>query len=240
MSANLVGSGQEGPLVRPPLLLHSDGEEKEPSAEWEPATDRAFGRALSNSRSRLTSFARWLVRDRDAAEDLVQETMLRAWASRKQFEPGSNLKAWTFRILRNLFVSQRRRARFVGEFDEGDAERKLAQGETQSGTAQLTELAGWMEQLPAAQQHALRMIAVESLSYEEAAGRAGVSVGTMKSRVYRAREALRAMANGRPQAVPVCLTVDEARGSRTRATSNSSEGDPRRAWLKRKPLVGPS
>jgi RNA polymerase sigma-70 factor (ECF subfamily) len=160
--------------------------------------------------------------------------MLRAWASRKQFEPGSNLKAWTFRILRNLFVSQRRRARFVGEFDEGDAERKLAQGETQSGAVQLTELALLLEQLPATQQHALRMIAIESLSYEEAAGRAGVSVGTMKNRVHRAREALKALVNGRPQAEQVGVTVDGAQASPTRAAPSNHEGDLRRAWAEAK------
>ena len=65
---------------------------------------RAFGRSLSGSR--------------DLADDLVQETLLKAWAARKRFQAGTNMRAWTFIILRNLFLSQMRRARFKGEWDE--------------------------------------------------------------------------------------------------------------------------
>ena len=65
---------------------------------------RAFGRSLSGSR--------------DLADDLVQETLLKAWAARKRFQAGTNMRAWTFIILRNLFLSQMRRARFKGEWDD--------------------------------------------------------------------------------------------------------------------------
>ena len=73
---------------------------------------RAFGRSLSGSR--------------DLADDLVQETLLKAWAARKRFQAGTNMRAWTFIILRNLFLSQMRRARFKGEWDDVTAAKILA------------------------------------------------------------------------------------------------------------------
>src|SRR4029078_3465526 len=73
---------------------------------------RAFGRSLSGSR--------------DLADDLVQETLLKAWAARKRFQAGTNMRAWTFIILRNLFLSQMRRARFKGEWDDITASKILA------------------------------------------------------------------------------------------------------------------
>ncbi len=166
------------------------------------ASDQAFANALSESRLQLTSFARRLSRDREAAEDLVQETLLRAWAARERFEPGTNFRAWTHKILQNLFLSQRRRARFVGDFDEADAERRSAKAETQTTVAELNTIVDLLLQIPATQQHALRMIAFEDLTYEEAAFQTGVAVSTIKTRVHRGREALKALVNGERQARP--------------------------------------
>ncbi len=177
-------------------VFFRSGEKRAGPFEYDAAADRAFGDAILRSRERLSSSARWLVRDRDAAEDLVQESLLRAWAARRQFEPGTNLVAWLRRILRNLFISQRRRAKFTGEVGEVDAERRLAQPETQSGAVELKEVAGLFEQLPALQQEALQMLVLDGLSYEQAADRAGVATGTMKSRVHRAREALKTLVDG--------------------------------------------
>ncbi|HEX8678831.1 MAG TPA: sigma-70 family RNA polymerase sigma factor, partial [Chthoniobacterales bacterium] len=210
------------------------------SADAQLANDRAFGDALWKSRPRLSSFARWLVRDGEVAEDLVQETLLRAWASRKQFEPGTNLKAWTYRILRNLFLSQRRRARFVGEFEESQAERNLAQAESQTKSVELNEIAGLLEQLPSVQQRALRMVAIENLSYEEAASRAGVAIGTMKSRVSRARETLKAAIDGRLQAEVISPTSNEALEDHAPGMPRNDQPNQRGAWAERKLRVGPS
>src|SRR5690348_8753606 len=96
------------PAVPVPL---SDPEFKEQLAAVIPHL-RAFGRSLSGSR--------------DLADDLVQETLLKAWAARKRFQAGTNMRAWTFIILRNLFLSQMRRARFKGEWDDVTASKILA------------------------------------------------------------------------------------------------------------------
>jgi DNA-directed RNA polymerase specialized sigma24 family protein len=93
------------------LIPLSDPEFKEQLAAVIPHL-RAFGRSLSGSR--------------DLADDLVQETLLKAWAARKRFQAGTNMRAWTFIILRNLFLSQMRRARFKGEWDDITASKILA------------------------------------------------------------------------------------------------------------------
>jgi RNA polymerase sigma-70 factor (ECF subfamily) len=225
------GSGRKSDFSPAPSSFRDGGDQKQHIQQAELAADRAFGDALSRLRLRLTSFARWLVRDGEAAEDLVQETLLRAWAARKRLEPGTNLKAWTYAILRNLFLSQRRRARFVGEFDEMEAERRLAQAESQTGAAELNEIVDLLEQIPAAQQQVLRMIVLESLSYEEAAERTGVAVGTIKSQVHRAREALKTLVNGGPEAKPVSLpTRSEALRKAAGVPPESRNRDLRGAW----------
>ena len=87
---------------------------------------RAFGRSLSGSR--------------DLADDLVQETLLKAWAARKRFQAGTNMRAWTFIILRNLFLSQMRRARFKGEWDELTASKLLAAPASQDRHIELGDM----------------------------------------------------------------------------------------------------
>src|SRR5688572_1525088 len=97
--------------VRPEPVPLSDPDFKDQLAAVIPHL-RAFGRSLSGSR--------------DLADDLVQETLLKAWAARKRFQAGTNMRAWTFIILRNLFLSQMRRARFKGEWDDVTASKILA------------------------------------------------------------------------------------------------------------------
>jgi DNA-directed RNA polymerase specialized sigma24 family protein len=87
---------------------------------------RAFGRSLSGSR--------------DLADDLVQETLLKAWAARKRFQAGTNMRAWTFIILRNLFLSQMRRARFKGEWDDVTASKILAAPASQDRHIELGDM----------------------------------------------------------------------------------------------------
>src|SRR5688572_27429062 len=104
-------------------------EDDEPSAvqqEHVPLSDSDFKDQLSAVIPHLRAFGRSLSGSRDLADDLVQETLLKAWAARLRFQAGTNMRAWTFIILRNLFLSQMRRARFKGEWDDVTASKILA------------------------------------------------------------------------------------------------------------------
>src|SRR3954468_20535441 len=91
-----------------------------------PLPDDEFKDQLAQVIPHLPAFGRSLSGSRDLADDLVQETLLKAWAARKRFQAGTNMRAWTFIILRNLFLSQMRRARFKGEWDDVTASKILA------------------------------------------------------------------------------------------------------------------
>jgi RNA polymerase sigma-70 factor (ECF subfamily) len=93
----------------------------EAEGEARPLGDQEFKRALTEVAPHLRAFARGLCGCRDRADDLAQETLLRAWAARDRYRAGTNFKAWTFTILRNHFYSEARRARFHGEYDEAMA-----------------------------------------------------------------------------------------------------------------------
>lgn len=138
----------------------------------------------------LRAFGRSLAGNRENADDLVQETLLKAWTARKRYQAGTNLRAWTFIILRNLFLSQVRRARFKGEWDDLVAERVLAAPASQDKHVQLADVQRALQCLPAAQREALVLVGAGGFAYEEAATICGVAVGTIKSRVARGRAAL--------------------------------------------------
>lgn len=158
--------------------------------------ESAFGEQLAALVPRLSSYARSLARDADTADDLVQETMLKAWAARRQFRAGTNLRAWVYTILRNLFRSSHRRDRFIGEYDELVAEHRLASDGNQLATLKLAEVMQAIGQLSSDQAEALTLVAINGLSYEEAAARTDSPIGTLKSRVARARAAIEAMLDG--------------------------------------------
>lgn len=146
----------------------------------------------------LRAFARSLSGRADLADDLAQETLLRAWANRKSFTPGTNLKAWLFTILRNAFYSGlRKRIREVEDPDEMHA-KNIAVPPSQEEGVDLDDLQRALERLPAEQCEALILIGASGFSYEEAANICGCAVGTMKSRVSRARRALLADLEGVP------------------------------------------
>jgi len=119
--------------------------------------------------------------------------MLKMWAARARFEGGTHFKAWAFMILRNHYFSQVRRKRFVGEWDELVADRLLAMPASQDISTQFNDVLRAMQQLPASQREALILVGAGGISYEEAALITGVAVGTVKSRVARARVALEAI-----------------------------------------------
>ncbi len=139
----------------------------------------------------LRRMARKLARDVTLADDLVQETLLRAWANRGSFTPGTNQAAWMNTILRNCFLSDiRRKKRWRDVSGEVDVESRAVSG-GQEPAMFLREIMREIFRLPKSQSDVLIMIGVESMSYADAARAAHCSVGTVKSRVSRAREHLR-------------------------------------------------
>lgn len=138
----------------------------------------------------LRAFAVSLAQNADKADDLVQETLVKAWDKHESFQPGTNLKAWLFTILRNEFYSQmRKRGREVQDSD-GVMTGRLAVHPAQQGMLDLQDFRAALEQLPEDQREAIILIGASGFSYEEAAEICNCAVGTIKSRVSRARSRL--------------------------------------------------
>lgn len=135
----------------------------------------------------LRAFARSLCGNTHQADDLVQETLVKAWKNQSSFAPGSNLKAWLFTILRNTFLSERRKRKHEVEDLNGSLAEQLSVSGGQSGHMDLLDFAKAFEKLPPEQKEALILIGAEGFAYEEAALMCGCAVGTIKSRVNRAR-----------------------------------------------------
>ncbi|MDI3306940.1 MAG: sigma-70 family RNA polymerase sigma factor [Acetobacteraceae bacterium] len=157
--------------------------------DWAPGAD-AFAMALAGEIPRLRRFARVLTKQADAADDLVQETLLRAIAARDQFTVGTNLRAWLFTILRHARAATvRRDARSPFLASETVPEAAVSGGQEERQA--MRDLAAAFNRLPAIQREALWLVVVEGLDYAEAARVLGVPPGTLRSRLSRAREALR-------------------------------------------------
>ncbi|MEM7687786.1 MAG: sigma-70 family RNA polymerase sigma factor [Pseudomonadota bacterium] len=158
-----------------------------------PAQKADFKRELTDVVPHLRAFARGLCGRPDMADDLVQETLLKAWAAQERFEPGTSMRAWTFVILRNAYLTDMRRNRFRGEYDEGVAERILTAPAGQEEPIHLSDMHRALLTLPPERREALLLVGAGGFSYEEAASICGCAVGTIKSRVGRARAALNSM-----------------------------------------------
>jgi RNA polymerase sigma-70 factor (ECF subfamily) len=167
-------------------------EEEDVVVEHVALSDKDFKEQLGLVIPQLRAFGRSLSGDRDLADDLVQETLMKAWAARGRFQAGTNMRAWTFIILRNLYFSQVRRRRFRGEWDDLTADRILAAPASQDRHVELGDLQRALLQLPQSQREALILVGAGGFAYEEAAEICGVAVGTIKSRVARGRVALEA------------------------------------------------
>ena len=165
-------------------------------AEHVALPDDEFKQQLALVIPHLRAFGRSLSGNRDVADDLVQETLMKAWAARKRFQAGTNMRAWTFIILRNLYLSQMRRARFKGEWDDLVADRVLAAPASQDRHVELGDMQRALLQLPQPQREALILVGAGGFAYEEAAEICGVAVGTIKSRVARGRVALESILSG--------------------------------------------
>ena len=138
----------------------------------------------------LRAFAWSLSRNASDADDLVQETLTKAWNHRDRFQPGTNLRAWLFTILRNSWYSSvSRRKREVADEDGKHAARLTTEG-SQEWSMAVHELREAMDELPPAHREAIVLVGAAGLSYEEAAQIAGCALGTIKSRVNRARNQL--------------------------------------------------
>jgi RNA polymerase sigma-70 factor (ECF subfamily) len=150
----------------------------------------AFKNGLIGAIPSLRAFSMSLAQNSDRADDLVQETLVKAWAKQSSFEPGTNLKAWLFTILRNEFYSQmRKRGREVQDTD-GVMTARLAVHPSQEGALDLEDFRVALERLPEDQREAIILIGASGFSYEEAAQICECAVGTVKSRVSRARARL--------------------------------------------------
>ena len=152
-----------------------------------------FTAEMTASLPALRSFARSLCRQRDMADDLVQETMVRAWSSRHTFMPGSNFRPWLFTILRNQFYNALRKRNRLVPWEPEAAERLLVQEPDQEARLHIADIEGALDQLPSGQREMLLLIAGAGLSYEEAAEVADCKLGTVKSRINRGRAAMRAI-----------------------------------------------
>jgi RNA polymerase sigma-70 factor, ECF subfamily len=138
----------------------------------------------------LRAFAISLSGNVDRADDLVQETLLRALANIDSFQPGTNMSAWLFTILRNLFRSEYRKRRREVEDGDGSYAETLKSQPEQSSRVEFEEFRTALAKLPPDQREALILVGASGFSYEEAAEICGCAVGTIKSRVNRARSRL--------------------------------------------------
>jgi len=138
----------------------------------------------------LRAFAVSLCGDKERADDLVQETLFKAWNHLESFKEGTNLKAWLFTILRNTYFSERRKQRREVEDADGAYAARLATHPAQHGHMEMQDFRAALSQLPDDQREALVLVGAAGFSYEEAAEISGCAVGTIKSRVNRARNRL--------------------------------------------------
>jgi RNA polymerase sigma-70 factor (ECF subfamily) len=138
----------------------------------------------------LRAFAWSISRNGSDADDLVQDTLIKAWSHRDKFEPGTNLRAWLFTILRNTYYTAIvRRRREVRDEDDQYA-RSMTSAPTQEWGLAMKALQTALDQLPTEHREALILVGAAGLSYEEAADICGCALGTIKSRVNRARTRL--------------------------------------------------
>ncbi|MGE0666760.1 MAG: sigma-70 family RNA polymerase sigma factor [Sphingomonadales bacterium] len=166
----------------------------------QPLSDADFERHLRDMIPHLRAFARSLSGSADRADDLVQDALFNAWRARERFRPGTNFKAWMFVIVRNLFLSGVRRARFSGNWDEASAERSLSTAPSQDHHLALEDVRRALLELTPSRRDALILVGAGGFSYEETAELCGCPVGTIKSRVARARtEMEQLLAGGLPR-----------------------------------------
>ena len=202
-SQNVASPPQTSPEIQPRDATHAPKLKAGPRNPWpEPAAEpkvkfkkpvsaRNFKRQMIASQEALRRFALKLCKREDVAQDLMQEALMKAWAARHQFKPGSSFLSWSFTILRNTWINQlRREKKFVAEVDDQAAERMLTAPPSQITTFELADLQRAMSELPTDQLEAVMLVGPGDLTYEEAGAILGCAAGTVKSRASRARAIL--------------------------------------------------
>lgn len=187
-------------------------------------TVTAFKTELLAHLPTLRAFARSLSGDAARADDLVQETLLKAWAHRQGYTPGTNMKAWLFTILRNGFYSELRYRKREREDPGGVYANRVSIGPDQQTRLHMRDLRRALALLPDEQREAIILVGASGCEYEEAAAICGCPIGTIKSRVSRARRALMAYFDivGRADAMSSPRRNSSAR---PRMTSDSTPRD---------------
>ncbi len=138
----------------------------------------------------LRAFAMSLTRNSATADDIVQDTIVKAWSNIDKFEPGTNMRAWLFTILRNTYYSlHRKRAREVADVD-GEYAAQMSEKPEHDGRLSMNDFREAFAQLPDDQREVLILVGASGFSYEEAAELCGCAVGTIKSRANRGRKRL--------------------------------------------------
>lgn len=164
--------------------------------ELDAEEEKTFKKDLVALIPHLRAFARTLCGDAAAADDLAQDAVMKAWDARSSFQMGTNMKAWTFMILRNQFYSEKRRSWRQSQLDQEAAERTLVATDDPASPIALDEMRLALGMLPSEQREALILVGAGGFAYEEAADICGCAVGTVKSRVSRARRALHGILEG--------------------------------------------
>lgn len=155
-------------------------------------------RAILAELPRLRRYARAMLGDRAAADDLVQDTLERAWSRISQWRPGSDLRAWLFGIMHNLRVDQLRRGGLATtSLDDEDEAADVPVRPTQTDLLEVMDLETALRQLPDEQREILSLVALEEMSYADIAALLGIPIGTVMSRLSRGRERLRLVMEGR-------------------------------------------
>jgi RNA polymerase sigma-70 factor (ECF subfamily) len=152
--------------------------------------EEVFRQELTALIPHLRAFSRSLCGNATLADDVAQDALLKAWKARHKFRPGSNLKAWTFTILRNQFYSIKRRSWRATSLEPEVAEQTIVANTDAEQSVHLNELRRGLDMLKDDQREALILVGASGLSYEEAAEICDCAVGTIKSRVSRARKSL--------------------------------------------------
>ena len=155
-----------------------------------------FEREMIAQLPALRAFSRSLCGRQGVADDMVQNALVNAWRARERFVPGSNMRAWLFTIMRNEFYSHTRRAWRETHYEAGQSEAIPSAPDEQQWSMELGDMARALRMLPDMQREALVLVAAGGISYEDAAKISGVAIGTVKSRVARARAALAALLDG--------------------------------------------
>lgn len=156
----------------------------------EPGNNWSFADELERLIPELRAFARGLCRERELADDMVQDTCLKAWQAVGTFEPGAPMRPWLFRILRNEYYQYTRRAWRSTSLDQDFAENTLSAPADLDARIDFRVLQAVMSSLPDVQREALILVVAAGYTYEEAGEICNCSPGTIKSRVSRAREAV--------------------------------------------------